>query len=340
MCASRMPSARPTGTPGPAPSRRSSIAPAGRTISRRGVDGDRDVPFGPVRRARPVRHDQPANGPVRRSHPVEPADHLRPDDDAVEARRVGGGLNAAQPVEEPLADRAEHRVVVRIGVVAEGPVLPQRRRAAGQHVAPAGERLLRDHVEHGLRVAFARQRIQREVRPEDACGEVAAARVADVVEQPLDGGRALAGRHQPRVQRVGGRALGARVRRRGLGLPAVVRECRRHRVGQHGVAGRVVAAAEDRRQACHQPCAFDVQRRDEKLRRRFGQRLVIAEPVLDDVARVGGGHQVQPSARCLVLPLDEAPITVVRVELRLQDRVNHGPAHAAVPGSRQTARCR
>ena len=71
--------------------------------------------------------------------PGQVPDRLGPEDDPVESDGGRVRLDAGHPGEEPFADRAEHRMVVRIGVVAEFPVFPERRRAAVEHVAPAGE---------------------------------------------------------------------------------------------------------------------------------------------------------------------------------------------------------
>ena len=56
--------------------------------------------------------------------PFQVADRLRADDDLVKAGGLGRRVDAPQHLVEPFADGAEHRVIVRVGVVAEGPMLP------------------------------------------------------------------------------------------------------------------------------------------------------------------------------------------------------------------------
>ena len=46
-------------------------------------------------------------------------------------------MDATEPLDHPLADGAEHGVVVGKGVVAELPVLPKGGRAVLEHPAPA-----------------------------------------------------------------------------------------------------------------------------------------------------------------------------------------------------------
>ena len=74
----------------------------------------------------------------------------------------------------------------------------QRRCAACQHVPPAGIVHLRHEVEDRLRVTFGREDVERELRAEDARREVPVLRAANVVQQPLHGGRAVR-----RAQRAG-----------------------------------------------------------------------------------------------------------------------------------------
>ncbi|TWU38243.1 hypothetical protein Poly41_27190 [Novipirellula artificiosorum] len=61
---------------------------------------------------------------VRALHPTESFDEARMQFNAVKTDGVRGQLDPTEPVGEPLADGAEHWMVMTEGVVAERPVFP------------------------------------------------------------------------------------------------------------------------------------------------------------------------------------------------------------------------
>src|SRR6184192_4054796 len=87
----------------------------------------------------PFANNPSANGVVVRLHPFQITDRLGLDDDFVETYRVGRGLDASERFVKPFADRAEHRMIVRVNVVTEGPMFPQSRGTVFEHITPAGK---------------------------------------------------------------------------------------------------------------------------------------------------------------------------------------------------------
>ena len=81
------------------------------------------------------------------------------------------------------------------------------------------------------------------------------------------------------------------------------------------MAGRVRLAADHATEPRHEPRGVVEERGQQRLRRRRRQRLVIAESFADQVVRAAGGLELQPAPRGVVLPLDQAAVAVVLVEL-------------------------
>ena len=67
---------------------------------------------------------------------------------------------------------------------------------------------------------------------------------------------------------------------------------------------------------------------------------MVGQALPDEAVGARLGHEIEPSARRLVLVLDEAEVTVMLDELGLEKRMGHGPDQPAVLDAHEGSRVR